>query len=187
MEYIITPSINGKCLSCSILCCSFSYHPSEFVLLTKKLLYLFFPSCVSLRVWIHLSIHSPVTFLSMWEENTTFSNILATCTNYSGNRCVITINVCIFPSCLLNSSHPNQHICQAGTCCDVCYKETTLGKSGIHRSCLWDEDNNAVSAVKQCYNKTIMLQVADLQVLVKIYTISITDRVIHTPPTFHSS
>lgn len=119
------------------------------------------------KVWIHLGIHSPVRFSSTWEENTTFSNILSTCSNYSGNQCVIPINICIFSSCLLNSSHPNEHICQARTCCNVCYKETTLGKSGIHRSCLSDEDTNDASAVKQFCNKNITLQVADLQVLDK--------------------
>lgn len=103
----------------------------------------------------------------MWEENTPFSNIFATCASYSGNHCVIVINICIFSSCLLNSSHPNQHIRQAKTCCNVCYKETTLGKSGIHRSCLSDENTKAVPAVKQLCNKNT-LQVADWQAADKI-------------------
>lgn len=60
-----------------------------------------------------------------------------------------------FSSCLLNSSYPYQRICQVGTCCNVCYRETTLGKSGVHRSWLSYQNPNAVSAMKQSYNKNI--------------------------------
>lgn len=141
-----------------------SDYPTSFLIFLFSLYFL-------VRVWTHPSNNSPVRFSSMWEENTAFSNILAKCTNYSGNRCVIPINICIFPSCLLNSSHPSQHICQAWTCCNVCCKETTLGKSGIHRSWLSDEGTNTVSAVKQFCDKNITLQVADLQVLDKIHII----------------
>lgn len=118
----------------------------------------YFPPSFFARVWIHPSVSSLVRFSSMWEKEVIFLNILATGTSFSGNRCVIPINICIFSSCLLNSSHPNQHTCQARTCCNVCCKETTLGKLGLHRTCLSDEDTSTVPAVKQFFTGNIKLQ-----------------------------
>lgn len=159
MECIIIRSIKHKrCLLCSTLCCSSDCKLHLFVLLTKDPLYISPPPlflCKGLDSSKHLLTCKILKYVG---KKVIFLNILATGPSFSGNRCVIPINICIFSSCLLNSSHPNQHTCQARTCCNVCCKETTLGKLGLHRTCLSDEDTSTVPAVKQFFTGNIKLQ-----------------------------